>query len=500
MIHAFINRVRHEFPAGTSMLEALSAAGIRLPALCHDQRLAASGACRSCLVRINGHARPVTACTTRLADGMDVETDTADLEAGRRALLHMLVRHYPASALQRFPDKPFHRAIDQHQLGGEAATQAPAPGAQDRSHPYIAVDMSRCIDCYRCVRICDEVQGQFVWHVRDRGVETRIVPDGPTLRDSSCVSCGACVDTCPTGALEDRRSTRRCVPTQWTRTTCPYCGVGCEMNVGTRDGRIVAVKPVLDAPVNKGHLCVKGRYAFDFVAAADRVTEPMIRERPDWQRVSWDEARALRRRAAAGDRRRSTARTASASSDRRGRRTKTTTSRRSSRARSSAPTTSIAARASATRRAPPALKRMLGAGPGDQLVRRHRGRARDPRLRRQSDREPSDRRRAHQAGRAPRRAAHRHRSAAHRAGGVCRRPPGAPARHERPAAERDGAHDRRRGAVRPRVHGTSGSTALDEFRPVHRRLDARAGRRDLRRRRRRDSPGGADSTRPARRR
>ena len=74
---------------------------------------------------------------------------------------------------------------------------------EDRSHPYIAVDMSRCIDCYRCVRICDEVQGQRVWHVRDRGLETRIVPDGPSLRESSCVGCGACVDTCPTGALED---------------------------------------------------------------------------------------------------------------------------------------------------------------------------------------------------------------------------------------------------------------------------------------------------------
>ena len=130
MIHALINRVRYELPAGTSMLEALSAAGIRLPALCHDQRLAASGACRSCLVRINGHARPVTACTTRLADGMSVETDTPDLEAGRRALLHMLVRHYPASALQRFPDKPFHRAIDEHQLGGEAAPRRPIPACR----------------------------------------------------------------------------------------------------------------------------------------------------------------------------------------------------------------------------------------------------------------------------------------------------------------------------------------------------------------------------------
>ncbi len=111
--------------------------------------------------------------------------------------------------------------------------------------------MTRCIDCYRCVRICDDVQGQYVWHVRERGGETRIRPDGPTLLEGACVSCGACVDTCPTGALEDRpRATFADAP-RWTRTICPYCGVGCELNVGTRDGRIVPIRPVLDAPVSK---------------------------------------------------------------------------------------------------------------------------------------------------------------------------------------------------------------------------------------------------------
>ena len=108
-------------------------------------------------------------------------------------------------AVAQYPDKPFHRRSAP--TGSRASCDGAAePQLEDLSHPYIAVDMSRCIDCYRCVRICDEVQGQFVWHVRDRGVETRIVPDGPTLLESSCVSCGACVDTCPTGALEDRRS------------------------------------------------------------------------------------------------------------------------------------------------------------------------------------------------------------------------------------------------------------------------------------------------------
>ena len=151
--------------------------------------------------------------------------------------------------------------------------------------------MSRCIDCYRCVRICDEVQGQSVWHIRDRGAATRIECDGPTLARSSCVSCGACADTCPTGAIDDRRRLSLAGPAEWTRTVCPYCGVGCEIGVGVRGGRIVSVKPVLDAPVNKGHLCVKGRYAFEFVTAADRITEPMLRDGAGWRRISWTTAR-----------------------------------------------------------------------------------------------------------------------------------------------------------------------------------------------------------------
>jgi formate dehydrogenase major subunit len=223
---------------------------------------------------------------------MVIETHTPELEAHRRSLLEMLARHYPAAAVEQFPDKPFHRTLRAYGLRGDLHGVAGA-NRSDHSHPYLAVDMSRCIHCYRCVHICNDIQGQGVWHVRDRGVETRIVPDGANLRASSCVACGACVDTCPTGALEDVGISALTPPSQWTRTTCPYCGVGCEMHVGTRDERIVTVRPVLDAPVSMGHLCVKGRYAFAFVHADDRITQPMIRERDRWRRTSWTEARAF---------------------------------------------------------------------------------------------------------------------------------------------------------------------------------------------------------------
>jgi formate dehydrogenase major subunit len=293
MPHVVINGTSVELPVGGSVLHALRSAGKHVPALCHDDRMAPSGACRTCLVQVKGSPRLVTACTTPLADGMEIATDTPELEQTRRAILEMLVRDYPAHAIHLFPDKPFHQEIRRAQLTDRASAFVPASDWRDHSHPYIAVDMTRCIDCYRCVRICEELQGQFVWHVRERGLETAIQPDGPSLRDSSCVSCGACVDTCPTGALEDRTAAPRAAPSQWTRTICPYCGVGCELDVGTHEGRIVSVRPVLDAPVSKGHLCVKGRYAFEFVSAADRVTEPMIREGSAWRRVPWTEARAF---------------------------------------------------------------------------------------------------------------------------------------------------------------------------------------------------------------
>ncbi len=290
MFHAQINDQNHEFAEGFTVLQALRSVGVEVPTLCHDERLKPAGDCRMCLVQIAGWSHPVTACNTPLADGMAIVTHSPGLESERRSLLAMLADRYPPAAVHQFPDKPLHRYLHEYDLN-HGCSGVPDPALLDDSHPYIRVDMSRCIDCYRCVRICGEVQGQFVWEVLNRGAATRIVPDsGSTLLESSCVSCGACVDTCPTGALEDKSILQFGVPTDWTKTTCPYCGTGCEMNVGTRAGRIVNITPAHDAPVNKGHLCVKGRYSYEFVYAGDRITSPMIRENGEWRSVSWDEA------------------------------------------------------------------------------------------------------------------------------------------------------------------------------------------------------------------
>lgn len=293
MLRLTVNNTPFRVPRGLTLLQALRRVGVPVPSACADDRLPACGACRLCLVRINGETRAVAACSAQVVDGMSVETHPADIERDRRTLLGMMARDLPREALERFPEKPFHRLLAQYGLESAMRGDAARVPADD-SHPHLRVDLNRCIACFRCVRICALAQGRSVWRVRGRGEATRVIPDsGGALADSSCTGCGACSDTCPTGAIEDKSVLRFGAPASFTRSTCPYCGVGCETLVGVRDGRIVQILPVPDAPVNKGLLCVKGRYAFDFVRAADRVTSPMIRENGAWREVSWDEAMAF---------------------------------------------------------------------------------------------------------------------------------------------------------------------------------------------------------------
>lgn len=293
MLQVTINGQSHQFPEGLTINEALNQLDIEVPTLCHDDRIDPYGSCRMCSVEVKGVNGLVTACNTQIRDGMEVQTHSSEVNDVRKTLLGLLAKDYPAEAVAEFPEKQFHRYLNEYDVkagGSRTAPQPDVPFMKDETHPYINVDMSQCVTCYRCVRICEEVQGQFVWKAWNRGDETRILPvQGETLLDGGCVSCGACVDTCPSGALEDITVLARGVPTEWTKTICSYCGTGCEVSVGTREGKITSIKPS-DGPSNHGHTCVKGRYAFDYVYADERITTPMIRREGKWQDASWDEA------------------------------------------------------------------------------------------------------------------------------------------------------------------------------------------------------------------
>ncbi|MFX1677391.1 formate dehydrogenase subunit alpha [Paraburkholderia sp. A2WS-5] len=286
MVQLTIDGISHEVADGTLLIDALTAAGAAVPHLCHDSRVKPSGACRLCVVDVSGQARPVPSCALEVSAGMVVRTRGEALDALRRTNLELIAAHYPAAACAAEPDHPFHRLLAAH--GVEPGDVRQEGLFQDETHPYIGVAMERCIYCERCIRICEQVQGQFVWEAWGRGDGTRISPGkGSTLLAGGCVGCGACVDSCPSGALFDKRVGVE--PAVWTRTTCVYCGVGCQLDVGTAHGRVVAMRPA-DSPVNRGHACVKGRYAFEYNHAPDRIMQPMIRRDGNWQAVSWDAA------------------------------------------------------------------------------------------------------------------------------------------------------------------------------------------------------------------
>jgi formate dehydrogenase major subunit len=271
---------------GATILAAAARAGIEIPAICHDSRCASTGSCRMCLVEIQGKEGLFTACQTKVEDGMWVATRNFELNKYRVTELRWYAAHISPAAFTAYPDKPLHRMMRMHDV--EPAGNPAKPDQLDFSMPQMRVDMSQCIDCLRCVNICEQVQGESVWHEISRGDRSHIVPKRDTLlSQGGCVACGACVDSCPTGALTDATGEQA---ESWARTTCAYCGVGCELEYGISSGHVVASRPAADRPVAKGHACAKGRYGFGFTHSEDRILQPQIRVGNDWQPAAWDKA------------------------------------------------------------------------------------------------------------------------------------------------------------------------------------------------------------------
>jgi formate dehydrogenase alpha subunit len=286
--------------AGRTLLQAANAAGIRIPHLCHDPRLKPAGACRLCLVEIKGQPGMQTACTRTVEAGMVVETDNAAVRVIRKTVLEMIVSEHnmTCSTCDRDGDcelqnYAYEYAVDEKR---HPSVMIP-PGQPNYSTESLGIDYdpSKCIRCQRCVRICEEVQGAEALTLMHRGGEAQVTTGfARVLQETSCEMCGQCIGTCPTAALHEKaaRGKGKRKDLAVVRTTCVYCGVGCQMelNVDRAANRIVRVTARAGSVPNDGNLCVKGRFGMDYVERPDRLTTPLVKEGGAFRPATWEEA------------------------------------------------------------------------------------------------------------------------------------------------------------------------------------------------------------------
>ncbi len=291
MITLMIDGKYVEVPEGTTILQAAREADIYIPTLCDDPRLEPYGACRLCLVQVKGMPRPVTACTTPVSEGMEVQTSNEQIERIRRTIVELLLSDHPNDCMVcekagdcTLQELAYFYDLRKNRFWGERRQYT-----KRDANPFIERDMEKCVLCGKCVRVCEEIQGVAAIDIAYRGFKAKVCP--PFEKDLNCEFCGQCVSVCPTGALIGKQSLGKGRQKDIKRvdTVCPYCGCGCNITLHVSRNEIIRVTSDPDSH-NEGWLCVKGRFGFRFVNSPDRLKKPLIRRNGEFEEVSWDVA------------------------------------------------------------------------------------------------------------------------------------------------------------------------------------------------------------------
>jgi len=296
-------------PEGTSVMRASAEAGIQVPKLCATDSLEAFGSCRLCVVEIEGRRGTPASCTTPVTEGMVVHTQSSKVRKIRKGVMELYISDHPLDCLTCSANGDCelqdmagavglrdvrYEAVDNHFQPRQNGEANPNYIPKDDSNPYFTYDPAKCIVCSRCVRACEEVQGTFALTITGSGFDSRVSAGaaGDDFMTSDCVSCGACVQACPTATLQEKSVIELGTPERSVITTCAYCGVGCSFKAELNGDQLVRMVPYKHGKANRGHSCVKGRFAYGYASHTDRILNPMIRDRIEdpWREVSWEEA------------------------------------------------------------------------------------------------------------------------------------------------------------------------------------------------------------------
>jgi formate dehydrogenase major subunit len=301
---AYINGQPYDFMQGETILSFIKRHKSKdaIPTLCDVSNLEPFGSCRVCSVEVglseDGPLKTQASCHTPVMPGSFIYTDSDRIKNLRKNIIELVLTDHPLDCLTCEVNNNCELQTVAARVGIRDVRYPAGKNHLDRtkdlSHPYMTMDLSKCINCYRCVRACDEVQGELVLSMSGRGFDAKIIKGNDTsFFESDCVSCGACAQACPTSAISDVFESKSIAVDKKVRTVCTYCGVGCNLEVSVVNDKVKSIRAPYDAEVNQGHTCLKGRFAFSFYNHPDRITTPLIRRDGVLTPATWDEAYAF---------------------------------------------------------------------------------------------------------------------------------------------------------------------------------------------------------------